>query len=648
MIMESPRVRSFIFAFFLTGGFLAVLCHRLYYWCMHPLLISPDQSVYLAMAELLLQGKVPYVDFIDFNPPLIMYLNTIPVVVAHLLHWPDSFALSISVWVFYFFSVLFCGFLFVRHRQQISLLLSLPLLLTYALFTAYVDLDMGQREHFFTLCFMPFFFLRGIRHFGGRPSRLASVIAGLIAGVGLSLKPQFILIALCAEVGFLTGSGNFASLRATELRAVFVAPVLYAISFILLPNQALKNFFEVLLPVYAYGNGWGARCFVHMLLGADYFSEPIWQFVLALFLATFMLGKNRWLPPLVLICLAALFNYVSGGQAWTYRLLPLSLFARLLLTCEAVCLLAPVYRYIEARHAGVRVLAAALFFALASGFCYFRVGETFIECDGGAKVDLSTLGYEGLNPRGDFDSTFFAVVANTDIGDKVVHIGTGIRPAYPCQLQSLRPPGSRYLYNYLIMIQTAIEKKPELAEKFHQIEARLVEELGQDILNNRPKLVFVQGWPIAPILEKYHFVERYLGNYSYIGDNDLSRMYKLTDGKFALSAWPVKSRYEVVLPIIAGQISEEEAARQSQIPLAVLKDWLKRAKTAMQYALGDHATDKFSEQQSEIDRLNQTILDLNKELTGLRNLPAAPEPAAPEPAPPAAPGAKPGNVRINP
>ncbi len=50
----------------------------------HPLLGQPDQCMYLSMADLLMAGRLPYVDCFDNNPPLIIYLGVIPMVVAKL------------------------------------------------------------------------------------------------------------------------------------------------------------------------------------------------------------------------------------------------------------------------------------------------------------------------------------------------------------------------------------------------------------------------------------------------------------------------------------------------------------------------------------------------------------------------------------
>jgi hypothetical protein len=48
--------------------------------------IDVDCAINLAYSKLLMEGKLPYVDFVDTNPPLIMYICTIPVAIAQSLH----------------------------------------------------------------------------------------------------------------------------------------------------------------------------------------------------------------------------------------------------------------------------------------------------------------------------------------------------------------------------------------------------------------------------------------------------------------------------------------------------------------------------------------------------------------------------------
>lgn len=69
-----------------------------WWWLSHPLLIGSDQALYASMAQLFLEGRVPYVDMFDNNPPLAFYLQIPPVVIAQLgnIPLPLSFSMYVS------------------------------------------------------------------------------------------------------------------------------------------------------------------------------------------------------------------------------------------------------------------------------------------------------------------------------------------------------------------------------------------------------------------------------------------------------------------------------------------------------------------------------------------------------------------------
>ena len=63
-------------------------------------LLQMDKAWYLQAAGMLLDGVRPYVDqFIEMNPPLIMWLNAIPAALARALNVsPDSRVSSHALW----------------------------------------------------------------------------------------------------------------------------------------------------------------------------------------------------------------------------------------------------------------------------------------------------------------------------------------------------------------------------------------------------------------------------------------------------------------------------------------------------------------------------------------------------------------------
>ncbi|HNM51500.1 MAG TPA: hypothetical protein PKN86_17405, partial [Candidatus Obscuribacter sp.] len=481
------------------------------------------------------------------------------------------------------------------------------------------------REHFFTLIFLPFLVLRGLRYAGANPGKIMTAGSGLLCGLVLCLKPQFLFLAVLAEIGFLIGNGALRNLKALEMRFLPVAPLCYLVGLLALPVDCLRIYLEQALPVYTYGISWSSKCFSHMLAGFEYFLQPFCQVTLALFLAfCLLLWESRsvtlvkmrvrlWLMPLIFLCLGSMFNYIQGGQAWTYRLLPMALFAQLLLGFELGVLLSVLLSGSLRRYPALSLPLSILTLLAVSCYAERRIDAYYQEVAGHYMFDLADIGYSGKNPRSDFDATLFSILENSQIGDRIVHIGSGIRPGYPCILQSRREPGSRYLYFMIVMIEMAREKKPEWKDKFDAIEEKVVQNLGQDILKNKPTLVFLQDLGVRDALERHNFVTRYLSNYTFIGHVDVTSIYKLTGNKFSPSAISPERRAQIILPILIGAKTIEQVAAQTHIPMESLSDWLNRARAGMLSRLTDRSLDREGEYINEINRLNDKLWLLNKE-----------------------------------
>jgi len=180
-------------------------------------------------------------------------------------------------------------------------------------------------------------------------------------------------------------------------------------------------------------------------------------------------------------------------------------------------------------------------------------------------------------------------------------------------LQSRREPGSRYLYFMILMIEAAHEKKPEWKEKFDAIEETVVQNLGQDILKNKPTLVFLQDLGVRDALARHSFVARYLSNYTFIGHVDVTSIYKLTGNKFSPSSISPERRAQIILPILSGARKIEQVNADTRIPVEALTDWTKRARAGMLSRLTDRTLDREGEYINEINRLNDKLWLLNQE-----------------------------------
>ena len=422
------RVCNNICIVLLALAFILLCFFRLYFWSTHPLVTWADQSVYLEMGKLLLEGKRPYIDFFDFNPPMIMYVNVIPILVSRILHVPATQGMHLSVHFYTFLSTLFAAYIAYKSRTVTNFLILLPMFFTFALYTQGLDTDLGQREHLFMLTYLPFLMVRGTHWMGGKVGRVESIIAGLMAGVGLAFKPHFIFAAAVTELAFLYQYRKPTCLLRAENFAAAAVVVLYTIHFLLLPREALDIFFHQAFPVYNDGVHWSSKCLIHMLRGASYFTKPFTNFLIAVSLACLMRRSSPWITPVLVFTCASFINYFQGDQAWTYRLLPMAIGSFILYGIEGGIIIDWILRRYQTYMLPRLLLSFAALVAVL-GIAYSDIDYTNEEIKRAHIYDLSDLGYPGsINPRGYLSPLFFAVLQNTKPTDLVVHIGSGIEP----------------------------------------------------------------------------------------------------------------------------------------------------------------------------------------------------------------------------
>ncbi len=185
---KTPLALSFVL---IVGGFL-----------IHDqlLILTDNVAWHLQGARVLLGGGTLYRDFFETNPPLITYLN-VPVVLL-----AEQFGLSLQR--------AFC--LAVYALVIVSFGLSLRSLLesgvckcaTRWLGCCFVYLvtilpgpDFGEREHLLVLFARPYFLDLAGRLNGGGGGKPHSTLCALLAAIGFSLKPHF-LVGLAAILAY--------------------------------------------------------------------------------------------------------------------------------------------------------------------------------------------------------------------------------------------------------------------------------------------------------------------------------------------------------------------------------------------------------------------------------------------------------------
>lgn len=159
-------------------------------------MLNYDVAGFLLDAEAVLAGRRLFVDFFEFNTPSNAWLPVISVIIARglPLYLADIHAALLISLV----SASAALTLWLMWRQtgatRPTVLLVAAVLLP-ALLLWYPNYDFGQREPFFFAAMAPFAAVSLGRHAGARPAPGMAILVGLIAALGASMKPHFILFA---------------------------------------------------------------------------------------------------------------------------------------------------------------------------------------------------------------------------------------------------------------------------------------------------------------------------------------------------------------------------------------------------------------------------------------------------------------------
>ena len=182
----------------LTATTAAVACLCLMALCVG-LRRSPlnwDVALFLQQAQLIILGRVPFRDFWDINPPLIMFLNLPPVLLAKGSGSSDRAGPSTAA----SFSCFLASLLLVRASgwgRESSRYFPVAAALALGSLHALLIGEFGQREHLFAISFVPYFLAR----WSGEPEREGGSIAAVFGcALFACLKPVFFILLLASEL----------------------------------------------------------------------------------------------------------------------------------------------------------------------------------------------------------------------------------------------------------------------------------------------------------------------------------------------------------------------------------------------------------------------------------------------------------------
>lgn len=280
-LLESRRTTTAIAIVLVALGAVPALLGRM----------SPDTAWLLYGADRLLHGARLFVDVVEVNPPLIVWLDLVPVALGHLLHVPGATVFALLV------IGLMLGSVAATARLLPALLPDRPAARrALVLATTFVLLplareDFGQREHLFLALAMPYVLLTAVRAGGGSTSRKAAAMVGLAAALGIALKPYFVLLWLGLGVGLAAARGWRMALFRVESVVVVAAGVVYLAAVL----RWAPDYFRI----------------VPLMAG------PYYDFLSNTLLVTALLGDGALVAVVSLLAFLALRRAANATALWT-------------------------------------------------------------------------------------------------------------------------------------------------------------------------------------------------------------------------------------------------------------------------------------------------------------------------------------------
>jgi hypothetical protein len=292
----------------------------------------PDTGWLLYAAARMLDGATLYVDLVEVNPPLIVWLNAIPVALSRASALSPILVYRILVLMVVLISMVVSARLIKRGmagepKERARLLV---LLLLFGTLTLARE-DYGEREHLLLALAAPYILLTWLRTEAVPVSRPVALATGLAAGVGIALKPYFALLWLGLEAYLWAASRpRRLSLRVESLMVIVVGAA-YLAAVVLWAPQYLDIVRLMAGPYYDFlSNSLG----VTALLG-DGAVLPL--AAMLAYVALHRLSRRPRLSAVLLAATVALYaSAVLQHKGWRYHFYPsMALGAALLGTLVA-------------------------------------------------------------------------------------------------------------------------------------------------------------------------------------------------------------------------------------------------------------------------------------------------------------------------
>lgn len=311
-----------------TWGIIAIIFIAAIFLQKNIYFNSDVQWLSIAASRLLAGGDY-FPHFWETNPPLILYIYILPVLMSQKFAISYSITVRAELLLFILFSLILSQQILKKifRAQQANLLsgIVISLALIYLIFPLH---SFAQREHLILVLTMPYVFLIA----GGCEnipySKVLRIVVAASAAIGFAIKPYFLPTLLLLELYYSYRQQRWWAWLRLETVWIAIVFLAYGMSIIIFTPDYLTIILPFIWHYYIPYYDYGKTSF--LLLFANGFSFT----VLAAFLFSYRLrnsGNRTLLVVLNITLLGFLIAYLWQKRAWYYHLLPMFSLAFLIL-----------------------------------------------------------------------------------------------------------------------------------------------------------------------------------------------------------------------------------------------------------------------------------------------------------------------------
>lgn len=447
-------------------------------------LLGTDMSWLMHATKRFLVGGSYSEDLYEINPPMVLYIHVVPVLLAK--YFKISFIAAFRIYIFslIFFSLVLCSILLQKIIRPTQTLLYVALMLVIALNEVLLPgMAFGQREHITTLLILPYLLSLTIFSMNRALDRKLSIFMSILAGIGFLIKPHFIFALIFCELYCLIRTKKYTRIFRAENIIILFIFILYGASlFIVTPDYFtlvpyIRDFYSLFFHT--------PFCWEMIFLNLKVF------LVIGTVIFYFFTRKeieNKALATILLLSMLGFFISYAGEPLYlSYHTIPMITLSILLVTLLLIEYLIKLYgdQPFHPNNFSLDFLVfAAIGLVILSIPTYLIYGETKLVF---------------VNKKNAFMNYLIPYTKNIKPGEKIYSLSTFPGLTYPLVDYAGLETASRYECLWtLINIYHLSTLNTAAASLAHDAQQKtLIKAVTEDIQKNKPTLVFVDnsiGW----------------------------------------------------------------------------------------------------------------------------------------------------------